>query len=243
VLKLTLSPTGYAGEFVRSQNAQNSTFGTSSQPEYFNGTCNKASSGTTYAVSGAVTTTSGAAISDVRVSNGSTSATTNASGQYTLTGLANGTYTLSPSLAGYTFSPSSQSVTVNGANVTGLNFTGTVASSGSTIVHNVNLPSASTGNWSSAYQVTIPAGTTSLVVNLSGATGATGDADLYVNRGSALTTPVSAAVNTSTRCVPYRNGNTETCTISNPTAGSTYFITVHAYSSYSGVNMRATRTP
>ena len=109
-----------------------------------------------------------------------------------------------------------------------------------TVVHNVTLPSVSAGRWSSAYAVAIPAGTTKLVVTISGGTG---DADLYVNRGSALTTPVSAPVNTSTRCVPWKDGNTETCTINNPTAGSTYFITVNAYRSFSGVNLKATRSP
>ena len=44
-------------------------------------------------------------------------------------------------------------------------------------------------------------------------------------------------------CRPYLSGNTETCTIDNPTAGTTYYIGVHAYSSFSGVNMKATRTP
>jgi hypothetical protein len=102
-----------------------------------------------------------------------------------------------------------------------------------TVVHNVNLPSVSTGNWSSFYQVTIPAGTTSLVVNISGGTG---DADLYVRAGAAPTT-------SSYTCRPYLSGNTETCTINNPTAGTTYFIGVRAYSSYSGVNMKATRSP
>jgi hypothetical protein len=63
---------------------------------------------------------------------------------------------------------------------------------GASFLHNVNLPSVATGNFSSMYTVSIPAGTTSLVVNISGGTG---DADLYVNRGSALTTAVSAAVN------------------------------------------------
>jgi subtilisin family serine protease len=77
-----------------------------------------------YSVSGTVTNSTGAGISGVTVSNGTVSATTNSSGAYTLTGLANATYTLTPSLSGYTFSPTSRSVTVNGANVTGVNFTG-----------------------------------------------------------------------------------------------------------------------
>ena len=60
--------------------------------------------------------------------SGAASATTtaNSSGNYTFSSLANGTYTLTPSHAGYTFSPSSLNVTVSGANVTtGLNFTAT----------------------------------------------------------------------------------------------------------------------
>ncbi|MBL8264523.1 MAG: S8 family serine peptidase [Xanthomonadaceae bacterium] len=77
-----------------------------------------------YSISGTVTNSSGAGISGVTVSNGTVSATTNSSGAYTLTGLANATYTLTPSLSGYTFSPASRSVTVNGNNVTGVDFTG-----------------------------------------------------------------------------------------------------------------------
>src|SRR4029078_2630342 len=80
---------------------------------------------TTWSVSGTISTSAGAGISGVTVSTGTTSTTTNASGAYTLSNLANGTYTLTPSLSGYTFSPTSSSVTVNGANVTGKNFTGT----------------------------------------------------------------------------------------------------------------------
>ncbi len=83
------------------------------------------SGATTYAISGTVTTSGGTGISGVSVSNGSTSTTTNASGAYTLSGVANGTYTLTPSLSGYTFSPTTRSVTVSSANVTGQNFTGT----------------------------------------------------------------------------------------------------------------------
>ena len=104
---------------------------------------------------------------------------------------------------------------------------------GDTVVHNVNLPSVSTGNWSSIYTVAIPAGTTKLVVNISGGTG---DADLYVRAGAAPTTTLH-------NCRPYLPGNTETCTINNPVAGTTYYIGVRAYSSFSGVNMKATRSP
>jgi subtilisin family serine protease len=83
-----------------------------------------------YSVSGTITNSAGTGISGVTVSNGTVSATTNSSGAYTLTGLANATYTLTPSLSGYTFSPTSRSVTVNGANVTGVDFTGTADDNG-----------------------------------------------------------------------------------------------------------------
>jgi hypothetical protein len=52
-----------------------------------------------------------------------TSTTTNMSGNYSFTGLANGNYVVTPSWPGYTFTPTSTAVTINGANVTGQNFT------------------------------------------------------------------------------------------------------------------------
>ena len=42
--------------------------------------------------------------------------TADSSGNYSFSGLANGAYTVTPSQSGYTFSPPSQSVTINGAN-------------------------------------------------------------------------------------------------------------------------------
>jgi hypothetical protein len=69
--------------------------------------------------SGATVTLSGAA-------NATTTA--NASGNYTFTGLANGNYTVTPSRSGYTFTPPNQAVTMSGANLTGVNFTGAATS-------------------------------------------------------------------------------------------------------------------
>ena len=102
-----------------------------------------------------------------------------------------------------------------------------------TVVLNVALPSQAVNTTSSTYSVTVPAGTTSLVFNISGGTG---DADLYVRLGAAPTT-------SSYTCRPYTGGNAETCTISNPAAGSVYYANVRAYSAYSGVTLKATRTP
>src|SRR5207244_3209322 len=57
----------------------------------------------------------------------SATATPDSAGHYTFTGLANGTYTIVPSHAGFTFTPSSQSMTGNGANAAGMNFTANAA--------------------------------------------------------------------------------------------------------------------
>ena len=85
--------------------------------------------------------------------------------------------------------------------------------------------SASTGN-SLNYTMSVPAGATNLTFSISGGTG---DADLYVQFGSAPT-------DSSYICRPYLSGNSETCTISAPSAG-TYYVRVKAYSSFSGVSL------
>ena len=79
--------------------------------------------GQTFSIAGTITGSGGASIA---LSGGATEFTTaDASGNFTFTGLANGTYTLTPSKGGVTFSPASQSVRVNGGNVTGVAFTAT----------------------------------------------------------------------------------------------------------------------
>jgi hypothetical protein len=90
---------------------------------------------------------------------------------------------------------------------------------------------ATTGNKLN-YTMAVPAGATNLKFTISGGTG---DADLYVKLGSAPTT-------TSYTCRPYLTGNNETCTISNPTAG-TYYVNVRAYAAYSGVSLKGTVSP
>jgi hypothetical protein len=47
-------------------------------------------------------------------------------GNYILPNLVNGSYTITPSLAGHTFSPSSSSQTMSGTNITGVNFVATL---------------------------------------------------------------------------------------------------------------------
>jgi hypothetical protein len=79
-----------------------------------------------YRITGRIATSSGVGIPNVSVTrSGSTTAVlTNNAGYYTLTGVANGTYTVTPSLSGNTFTPPNKTVVVNGADATGQNFIG-----------------------------------------------------------------------------------------------------------------------
>lgn len=88
-----------------------------------------AQSGPTFTLSGTISPASagnGAAV----VLSGPVGATTtaNSAGTYSFPGLSNGTYSVTPSKSSFSFAPGSQTATVNGANVTGVNFTGTAAS-------------------------------------------------------------------------------------------------------------------
>lgn len=78
----------------------------------------------TYVISGTISPAAGGSGAMLTLS-GTPSMTTTAdsSGNYSFTGLGNGTYTVTPTKTNYTFIPPSQSVPVNGANVPGVNFT------------------------------------------------------------------------------------------------------------------------
>lgn len=111
---------------------------------------------TTYAISGNIRDNQGNPLAGVAVSDGAGhDSVTNANGDYTLSGLVAGAYTLTPSLGGYTFSPPTRQVTVTNANVSGQDFTGTPLAGAQSKVHfplilkgvsgSINLPLA--GLW------------------------------------------------------------------------------------------------
>ena len=85
--------------------------------------------------------------------------------------------------------------------------------------------SVSRGAWSRFTQ-DLDAGYSSLEVSISGGSG---DADLYLNFGSASST-------SSYDCRPYKNGNSETCTVNNPQAG-TWHIDIRGYRAASNVTL------
>ena len=81
-------------------------------------------------------------------------------------------------------------------------------------------------------KIVVPAGATSLTVTISGGTG---DVDLYVRRGAVPTF-------STYDCASEAGGNTESCVITNPAAG-TYFIMLGLWDPYSGATLRATVAP
>lgn len=84
----------------------------------------------------------------------------------------------------------------------------------------------------SLYRIFVPPGTTTLQINLSGGTG---DADIYVRRGSPPTTSVAT-------CWSFNSGNTEQCIINNPQSG-TWYILIDVWTTYAGAQLVATYTP
>ena len=120
--------TGLAnGSYTVTPSKTGFTFSPVSSPVTVNGAnssgVNFTATATTWSISGTISGGSGATVT----LSGAASATTtaDASGNYTFTGLANGSYTVTPSKSGFTFSPVSSPVTVNGANSSGVNFTAT----------------------------------------------------------------------------------------------------------------------
>lgn len=108
-----------------------------------------------------------------------------------------------------------------------LNLTGsfTEASSGGGDSASATDLSGATGSWTH-YYVDLPAGMTALNVTMSGGSG---DADLYVRKGTQPTT-------SSYDCRPYRSGNNENCSIENPDSGR-WYISLQGYQAYSGVDL------
>lgn len=82
------------------------------------------------------------------------------------------------------------------------------------------------------YTIDVPAGMAALDFAMSGGTG---DADMYIRRGSQ---PTSSTYD----CRPYMSGNTEACAFTNPTA-DTWHIGIYGYSAASGVSLEVTYNP
>ncbi len=107
---------------------------------------------------------------------------------------------------------------------------------GTGLTKGVGVPVASSGARGSGllYRIFVPTGTTSLIVTLRGGTG---DADIYVKRGSP---PDNSGTNDA--CHSFNGGNNEDCVIANPASG-TWYILVDLWDPYAGATLTATYTP
>jgi hypothetical protein len=118
---------------------------------------------TTWSISGTISPSSlGSGVQVALTGAATRSTTTDGSGAFTFSALANGTYTVTPSKTGTVFTPASRSVTVNGAGVSGADFT---AQSAPTYRITGTLSPAASGSGAT--------------VVLSGAAGGTATADSY----------------------------------------------------------------
>lgn len=118
--------------------------------------------------------------------------------------------------------------TVSGASIVATYQTGTTPPSGNVLVSGVAQSVSLATNVSKMYNITVPAGKTSLKFTLSGGTG---DGDLYARMTTAPT---------KTSYTKKSDGatNTEVITFTAPAAG-TYYLMVNAYSTVSGASVKA----
>ena len=166
----------------------------------------------TFSISGNVGT------SGATVSAGTGSTSSDASGNYSIAGFAAGTYTVTPSKSGCTFSPASSSITITSANVTA-NFTASCGTGDVQLTSGVPVTgqSVAQGAWK-YYFISVPAGATNLTFTT---TAATGDVDIYTQYNAK---PASGTY----ICRPYTASGNETCSATSPASG-TWWLGVHGY--------------
>jgi len=89
---------------------------------------------TTFSISGSVSgeVNQGVTITLSGISSAKT--TTDASGKFSFSGLANGVYTVTPSISGYTFNPPNEQVNIAGSNISTVDFTSAASATGSLTV-------------------------------------------------------------------------------------------------------------
>jgi hypothetical protein len=159
-----------------------------------------------------------AGTSGALVTAGTSSTTSDGSNNYTMSGFVAGTYTVTPSKSGCTFSPASSSVTITSSNAVA-NFTATCGTGDTQLTSGVPLTGQSVAlNAWKYYYITVPAGATNLTF---ATTSATADVDIYTqfNAKPTLTTYI---------CRPYTSSGNETCSATNPSAG-TWWVGVNGY--------------
>lgn len=139
-----------------------------------------------------------------------------------------GTYTLKLSKAGYpTVTQTVSAVTGSSQNLNVV-LTGTVGDDVTPLSSGVTVNDLSGAKGENSYfKLSVPADVTSLSFTMAGGSG---DADLYVRKGSKPTL-------TEYDCRPYIGGNSEKCDIDNPADGGDYYVMLTGYSSYAGTSL------
>jgi hypothetical protein len=130
---------------------------------------------------------SGATVTLSGTANGTTTA--DGSGNYGFSGLSNGSYTVTPSKGGYSFSPAAQSATINGANVA-VNFS--VSSSPPPVAVSVSPTSAALSIGGQQQFTAYVSGTSNTAVTWSATGGTVTTSGLYTAPGTAGTYKVTA---------------------------------------------------
>jgi hypothetical protein len=168
-----------------------------------------------YSISGTISGTGGAGAT-VTLSGTRTGTTTaDGSGNYSFAGLGNGSYTITPSKSGVTFIPPSQTVTVNGAALTGVSFTatltnplsisGTISGAGGagatvTLSGSKNATTAADGSGNYAFNQLVN-GTYSVTPSLTGYSFTPSTQSLTLNGASASGVSFTSQVSTSSSVV------------------------------------------
>jgi hypothetical protein len=207
----------------------------------------------TYSISGTV--------SPVSVGNGATLTlsgpvsgpmTANSSGNYTFSNLPNGTYTVTPSKTGQTFTPASQTITVSGSSVTGVNFaavtyalSGTVSPSSVGSTTTMTLSGSATGTTTpdsnGVYTFNVPNGTYTVTPSKTGYTFSPPNSTVIINGapvGSVnfSSAPVTGNLSISGTISPTSSGVGTLMTLSGAATGT---ATAGANANYSFTSLNA----
>lgn len=207
-----------SGSYTVTPSKAGYTFTPASQGVTVNGanaTANFSSTALTYTITGTISGAGGANATVNLTGAATATVTANSSGVYSFTGRANGSYTVTPSKSGYTFTPASQAVTVNGANVTA-NFSSAVQTF--TITGTISGP----GGANATVNLT-GAGTATVTANSSGVYSFTGRANgsytVTPSKTGYAFTPTSQAVTVNGTNVTANFSSVQTYTITGTISG------------------------
>ena len=186
---------------------------------------------TTYSISGTISGPGGAGATVALSGTSSGTTTADGSGNYSFTGLSNGAYTVTPSKAGFNFTPGSSNETISGSNITGVNF-----SSAAAIALVASAVSPATGHTTPAIDTT---GASLLVAVLSNDGGSQIIQDSFANNWILLTAVNDGESANTTRmayCYSPIVGVGHTFTAYYPSYGA---ITVYAFKNTAGSTVDA----